>query len=295
MSEVTDDGRVLITRSVPSFVPAPIPPIPAFLIRHDRLTDEQLRQLTRSHENRTWIMPDMSKYAKTTIEETDMAKADFYIENRSAPVHVYAYPVEGDAKPFHIFPDAEAFETWYRPGKMRSCGQNAQTEFTDVLLDLPSGTPRPSDAAPVRRAGASTGVPSTRATAPLSRGVSPHTPSGSPPRAGEKVSVRAADAIDGDYVVEKVVGGGKSVSEGQRYIDSRHVALMEAAGLVNCGTWPMKFRYARQEGLANKTIEVDFEPPPPGRRWATTWSFPGAAGRGVSTLFAALGIKGDKK
>lgn len=65
-----------------------------------------------------------------------MAKADFYIQNREAPVVVYRYNDSKDLDKFHEFKDADAFEAWYKPSKMRFIGQNAQNEFTDVMLEF---------------------------------------------------------------------------------------------------------------------------------------------------------------
>jgi hypothetical protein len=275
---IEDNGRVVIERGGSPLTGADLRPgelveieIPAFLRRTDRLPDEELRRITHPNEQREWVMPDMSKYGPPAIiEEDNMAKADFLIENRAAPVHVYQHPVGADPKPFHVFPDVEAFEAWYQPRKVRFCGQNTTGEFTDVLLDIPPGTPSPSAAFPVRAPGASTGSPSRRGKDPLRPPPAVKTPKDEAPRAVVK-------APSGKF-------SGKTVQEGMRYIDSRHVELMEKHGLVNQGTWPHTFKYGK--------VTVDFEPPPPGRRWATTWSIPGAAGRGVATLFQALGVKG---
>lgn len=225
--------------------------IPSFLRRSDRLTDDQVaRLIDPSHH--IWIMPDWSKYRGA---ET-MAKADFAVENRAAPVTVNRYRSGEEPVMFHVFPNMDEFEAWYSPSRTKCLGANSRPLFTDVLLEIPTGMPSPAP---------STGSPSRSRPVKLRVGVPAHTPQEKASPGPEKVPA------------------GNNIKKGQRYLDSRHVSLMVAAGFKDTGKWPHEFQYKKQV--------ITFDLPPDGKRWATLWNVDGKSGRGVSTLFRTLGLK----
>ena len=214
--------------------------IPTFLRRTERLTDDQLRRLTNPLQ-RDWVMPTKP------IEENDMAKADFRIENRAAPVFVYRYTNDGPVK-VREFPSADDFEQWYQPRKMRSLGATARPEFTDVLLDMPD--PGPEAPMPLKAPGTPRGAPSApAATSGPARPVS--------------------------------TSGTTSTGRRGAYMDSRHIAKLEAAGFKRVQEHPMAFQRGKDR--------VDVAPPTDGK-WSSSWTLNGQQqGRGISTLMRALG------
>lgn len=215
-----------------------------------------------------------------------MAKANFLIDNRNAPIFVYRYTDAGPVKA-REFRNADDFEAWYRPGKMRSLGATTTAEFTDVLLDMPEtaiGTPLPLKD-PEIGSGPQSGLPGAqpaRARTAASGGTSTGRDGASSGRPGRTAS-EAAGRGRPDIAARPAAASGGTSTGRRSYMDARHVALLTGAGFEQVQEYPMVFQRGKDR------VEVA---PPTSGKWSSAWTLNGdRQGRGIATLFRAMSIE----
>ena len=201
-------------------------PIPEFLRQDKPLTPERLHALINPRDDRHWVMPGANR-----IEE-NMAKVDFQLDNRDAPVIVYRNAAEPEK--VREFPNAEAFEAWYRPGKMRYLGRTTCEKFTDVLLDMDRAT-----------AVSTMGKPTTFVAKAANRGVQEQTAEDRRAEPTVRVPRQKRDTTG-------------------RYVDKRHVVRILACGVKQTSSDPITY-----EGRGFKVV---IAPPPEGKAWSSSWT-----------------------